>query len=119
MIERLTNRERNRRQRVDAQWQHALERMRERHSPDATQLELEMLAVRAHSIFSSWVAKCRTSEGAVLSYEGADSVVVRLTWRQPDYWIKVVYNPGNRVLRTVLPNDPAPSWHKWSARLDT
>ncbi len=100
----------NRNQRRANQREHALERLRERHSPDATMLELEQLERVAADVVACWNHKARVSYGAVVSYEGADSVVVRLLWRTPSRWINVVYSPVWSCMRTVLPSPPLPAW---------
>ena len=100
---RLSPAQRKQRAVQDGPWLHALQRMQQRHSPDATLPEIKVLAIRAMSIYGSWRAKCRTSEGRVVTYENAQSVVIMLPWRTAGNNIKVVLNPQLQVLRTVLP----------------
>lgn len=111
--ERLPKSERNRRAREDAPWQHALDRLRERHAPDAEMFDLRVLGMHAADVYASWKNRCRVSTGAVLRYEGIDSVVVRVRWRDTDKWLMVVYSPLQNCLRTVLPDGPPPPRDRW------
>ena len=84
------------------QWDHALERMRERHSPDATMDELKALIPTCREIVRAWNRKERIPEiGAVVGYQGGDAVDIRLRWR--DGWVRLVYVTHLKIIRTVLP----------------
>ncbi len=100
---RLPTSERNRRWMLEKPWQHALERLRERHHPAAELIDVQALALRAASVYGSWRNQCRTSEGRVATYENPTSVVVQLSYGTPGKQLLVVYNPESGVLRTVLP----------------
>ena len=99
--DRLPRSERNRRRRANLQWQHALDRLRERHNPAACLKDVTSLACTATTVYMSWQRKLKTASGAVLCYEGADSVIIRVQYQGK--WIKVVYCPLRQILRTVLP----------------
>ena len=108
--ERLPRREANRRAKEDAVYIHALERLRERHDPSAELGDVVILGVRAASIYGSYKNQCRTSEGQVVSVESDGCAVVRLPYQDPQNYIKVVYDPASKALRTVLPKEPNRNW---------
>ena len=87
----------------EKQWRHALERMRERHSPDATMEELKALVPACREIVRAWNKREKVLHlGSVVGYQGGDSVDIRIRWR--DGWVRLVYVVHQRIIRTVLPN---------------
>ena len=82
-------------------WAHALQRMRERHSPDAQFWDLFALGLRAGRVHSAWKSGKASAEGLMVAEESDGSAVVMVPWRGED--IMVVYDPDTKVLRTVLP----------------
>jgi hypothetical protein len=81
-------------------WEHALERLRERHMPDATYEVLETLTILAMLAVDLGGAT-RTSK--VVSVENASSVVVEVDAFEDRKKILMVVNPLTRLPRTVLP----------------
>lgn len=101
MSSSLTARERNRRAAQDAPWQHALERLQQRHDAAATLDGLHILAMTCRQVYSAHLHQCRTSWGRVVTVEKPDSYIIQLRYKQQQ--LRVVYNPINGVIRTVLP----------------
>jgi hypothetical protein len=101
--DRLPARVRNRREREEEPWQHALQRARERHWPDFTYPELRRLASSALAVYSWHASGLRgdLAAGAVLATESDGSAVVRVCCRGKN--VLVVLDPVTEVLRTVLP----------------
>lgn len=74
--------------------QHALERLRERHDPEATHEDVISLRDMARAAY-------RAGDG--LNRPGDDGVRIGLQWRGE--FIQVIYAPRHDALRTVAPNE--------------
>lgn len=98
---RLTRTERNRRAAQDAPWQHALDRLRERHDAHAELKNLKWAAMHCAWIYAAHQAGQPSENGRVVTVEDPASYIIQVKYK--GNWIRVVYSPPDAVIRTVLP----------------
>jgi hypothetical protein len=100
MDSRLSPQQRRIRQAVEAPWQHALDRLRERHMADAT---LETLRVLATCANLACQLGGRSQTSRVVARENNESWIVEVDAFEDRRKILVVMNPQTGIPRTVLP----------------
>lgn len=98
--DRLSPRLRKQRAKENAPWQHALDRLRERHMPDADLPTLKLLATCAH-LACQLGGQSRTSR--VITRENDESWVVEVDAFEDRKKILMVMNPKTGIPSTILP----------------
>jgi len=98
--DRLSPRLRKQLAKENAPWQHALDRLRERHMADADLPTLKLLAVCAHLACK---LNGKTATSRVVARENDESWVVEVDAFEDRKKILMVMNPKTGIPRTVLP----------------